>query len=38
MVALAVAAGVALIRFKANLLLVLGLCALAGLAARAAGL
>jgi chromate transporter len=38
MVALAVAAGVALIRFKANLLLVLGLCALAGLAAQAAGL
>jgi len=38
MVALAAAAGVALIRVKANLLLVLGLCALAGLAARAAGL
>ena len=38
MVALAVAAGVALIRFKANLLLVLGLCAGAGLAAQAAGL
>lgn len=38
MAALAVAAGVALIRFKANLLLVLGLCALAGLAAQAAGL
>lgn len=38
MVALAVAAGVALIRFKANLLLVLAVCALAGLAARAAGL
>lgn len=38
MVALAVAAGVALIRFKANLLLVLAVCALAGLAARVAGL
>ncbi len=38
MVALAVAAGVALIRFKANLLLVSAVCALAGLAARAAGL
>lgn len=38
MVALAAAAGVALIRFKANLLLALGVCALAGLAARAAGL
>lgn len=38
MVALAAAAGVALIRFKANLLLVLAVCALAGLAARLAGL
>jgi len=38
MVALALAAGIALIRFKANLLLVLAVCALAGLAARAAGL
>jgi chromate transporter len=38
MVALAVFAGVALIRLKANLLLVLGACALAGLAAGAAGL
>jgi chromate transporter len=38
MIALAAAAGVALIRFKANLLLVLGLCALAGLAAGVAGL
>lgn len=34
MVALAVAAGVALIRFKANLLLVLAVCAAAGLAAQ----
>ncbi|MBC7770069.1 MAG: chromate efflux transporter [Phycisphaerales bacterium] len=38
MLALALAAGVALIRFKANLLLVLALCALAGLAARLAGM
>ena len=38
MVALALAAGVALIRFKANLLLVLAVCALAGLAAGLAGL
>jgi chromate transporter len=38
MVGLAVAAGVALIRFKANLLIVLAVCALAGLAARTAGL
>ncbi len=38
MVALALAAGVALIRFKANLLLVLAVCAFVGLAARAAGL
>jgi chromate transporter len=38
MLALAAAAAVALIRFKANLLLVLGACALAGLAAHAAGL
>ena len=38
MAALAVAAGVALIRFKANLLLVLAVCALAGLAARSLGL
>lgn len=38
MAALAVAAGVALIRFKANLLLVLAVCALAGLAAQALGL
>ncbi|MBX9746472.1 MAG: chromate efflux transporter [Hyphomonadaceae bacterium] len=38
MIALALAAGVALIRFKANLLLVLAVCALAGLAARAGGL
>jgi chromate transporter len=38
MIALALAAGVALIRFKANLLLVLAVCALAGLAARLAGL
>ena len=38
MIALAVAAGVALIRFKANLLLVLALCTLAGLAAGAGGL
>jgi chromate transporter len=38
MLGLALAAGVALIRFKANLLVVLGLCALTGLAARAAGL
>ena len=36
--ALVVAAGVALIRFKANLLLVLAACALAGLAAHASGL
>jgi chromate transporter len=38
MIGLALAAGVALIRFKANLLLVLAVCALAGLAARLAGL
>jgi chromate transporter len=38
MVALALAAGVALIRFKANLLVVLAVCALAGLAARSLGL
>jgi len=38
MVALALAAGVALIRFKANLLLVLAICALAGLAAHSLGL
>ena len=38
MLALALAAGVALIRFKANLLAVLAVCALAGLAARVAGL
>lgn len=38
MIALALAAGVALIRFKANLLLVLAACALVGLAAGAGGL
>jgi chromate transporter len=38
MIALALAAGVALIRFKANLLLVLVACALTGLAAHAAAL
>lgn len=38
MIGLALAAGVALIRFKANLLLVLAICALAGLAARSLGL
>ena len=38
MVALALAAGIALIRFRANLLLVLAACALAGLAAHTAGL
>ncbi len=38
MVALALAAGIALIRFKANLLLVLAVCAGAGLAARGLGL
>jgi chromate transporter len=38
MVVLALAAGMALIRFKANLLAVLAVCALAGLAARALGL
>jgi chromate transporter len=38
MLALSVAAAVALIRFKANLLLVLAACAMAGLAAHAAGL
>lgn len=38
MVILALAAGVALIRFKANLLVVIAACALAGLAAAAAGL
>jgi len=38
MIALALLAAVALIRFKANLLLVLAVCALAGLAAHAAGL
>jgi chromate transporter len=38
MLGLALAAGVALIRFRLNLLLVLALCALAGLAAGATGL
>jgi hypothetical protein len=38
MLALAVIAGVALIRFKANLLALIGGCALAGLAAQALGL
>jgi chromate transporter len=38
MLALSLAAAVALIRFKANLLLVLAACAMAGLAAHAAGL
>lgn len=38
MIALALGAGVALIRFKANLLLALAVCAIAGLAARLAGL
>jgi chromate transporter len=38
MLALAIAAGIALIRFKANLLAVLAACALAGLAAASAGL
>lgn len=38
MAALAAAAAVALIRFKANLLVVLGGCALVGLAAQSAGL
>ncbi|HCK85223.1 MAG TPA: hypothetical protein DHW63_12115 [Hyphomonadaceae bacterium] len=38
MLALALAAGFALIRFKANLLAVLAACALAGLAGHAAGL
>ncbi|MBY0562634.1 MAG: chromate efflux transporter [Hyphomonadaceae bacterium] len=38
MLALALAATIALIRLKANLLLVLAACALAGLAAQAAGL
>ncbi|MEZ5957625.1 MAG: chromate efflux transporter [Hyphomonadaceae bacterium] len=38
MIALALAAGVALIRFKANLPLVLAACAIAGLAAHAWGL
>ena len=38
MIALALAAGVALIRFKANLPLVLAACAIAGLAAHASGL
>lgn len=38
MIALAIAAGIALIRFKANLLLVLAVCALAGLAAHGLGL
>ena len=38
MVGLAIAAGLALIRFKVNLLIVLGSCALAGLAARMLGL
>ena len=38
MLGLALAAGLALIRFKANLLLVIAVCALAGLAARALGL
>lgn len=38
MIALSLAAAVALIRFKANLLLVLAACAIAGLAAHASGL
>jgi chromate transporter len=38
MIALSLAAGVALIRFKANLLLVLAVCALTGLAAHALAL
>jgi chromate transporter len=38
MLALALAAGIALMRFKVNLLVVLAGCALAGLAAHAAGL
>jgi chromate transporter len=38
MLALSLAAAVALIRFKANLLLVLAVCAIAGLAAHASGL
>jgi len=38
MVGLAIVAGVALIRFRANLLLVLAICALTGLAARSLGL
>lgn len=38
MIALAAAAGVALIRYRANLLLVLAVCAAAGLAAHALGL
>ncbi len=38
MIALALVAGIALIRFKANLLLVLAACALTGLAAHALGL
>ena len=38
MLGLAIAAGVALIRFRANLLLVLAVCALTGLAARSLGL
>lgn len=38
MVALSLAAAVALIRFKANLMLVLAACAIAGLAAHASGL
>jgi chromate transporter len=38
MVGLALAAGLALIRFKANLLIVLAVCALTGLAARSLGL
>jgi chromate transporter len=38
MVILALAAGAALIRFRVNLLVVIAACALAGLAARAAGL
>ena len=38
MIALSLAAAVALIRFKANLLMVLAACAIAGLAAHASGL
>ena len=38
MIALSLVAAIALIRFRANLLLVLAACALAGLAAHASGL